>query len=60
MSREEAKAKVEANGGKTTSSVSKKTDFLLAGSKAGSKLAKAKSLGVTVLDEAEFLKRVGE
>ena len=60
MSREEAKAKVEANGGKTTSSVSKKTDCLLAGSKAGSKLAKAKSLGVTILDEAEFLKRIGE
>jgi len=60
MSREEAKAKVEANGGKITSSVSKKTDCLLAGSKAGSKLAKAKSLGVTVLDEAEFLKRIGE
>ena len=60
MSRDEAKAKVEANGGKTTSSVSKKTDCLLAGSKAGSKLAKAKSLGVTILDEAEFLKRIGE
>ena len=60
MSREEAMAKVEANGGKTTSSVSKKTDCLLAGSKAGSKLAKAKSLGVTILDEAEFLKRIGE
>ena len=60
MSRDEAKAKIEANGGKTTGSVSKKTDYLLAGEKAGSKLAKAKSLGVTILDEAEFLKRIGE
>ena len=55
MSREEAKAKIEANGGKTTGSVSKKTDYLLAGEKAGSKLAKAETLGVSILDEAAFL-----
>ena len=55
MSREEAKAKIEANGGKTTNSVSKKTDYLLAGEKAGSKLKKAELLGVPVLDELSFL-----
>ena len=55
MSREEAKAKIEANGGKTTNSVSKKTDYLLAGEKAGSKLKKAELLGVSVLDELSFL-----
>ena len=56
MSREEAKAMIEANGGKTTGSVSKKTDYLLAGEKAGSKLTKAESLGVAILDETKFLK----
>ncbi|MBT6789672.1 MAG: NAD-dependent DNA ligase LigA [Verrucomicrobia bacterium] len=56
LSRDEAKAKIEANGGKTTGSVSKKTDYLLAGEKAGSKLAKAESLGVAILDEQAFLK----
>ena len=58
MSREEAKAKIEANGGKTTNSVSKKTDYLLAGEKAGSKLAKAELLGVPVLDELAFLRQL--
>ena len=60
LSRDEAKAKIEANGGKTTGSVSKKTDYLLAGEKAGSKLAKAESLGVAILDEQAFLKLCGE
>ena len=55
MSREEAKAMIEANGGKTTGSVSKKTDYLLAGEKAGSKLTKAEALGVPILDEKAFL-----
>lgn len=55
MSREEAKAKIEAAGGKTSGSVSKKTDYLLAGDEAGSKLQKARELGVAVLDEAQFL-----
>jgi len=58
MSREEAKAKIEANGGKTTNSISKKTDYLLAGEKAGSKLAKAELLGVPVLDELAFLRQL--
>lgn len=55
MSREEATAKIEAAGGKVSGSVSKKTDFVLAGAEAGSKLDKAKELGVKVLDEADFL-----
>jgi DNA ligase (NAD+) len=60
MTREEAATKIEAAGGKVTGSVSKKTDFVLAGAEAGSKLDKAKELGVKILDEAEFLKLCGE
>ena len=56
LTREEATAKIEAAGGKTSGSVSKKTDYVLAGEEAGSKLDKAKELGVKILDEAEFLK----
>ncbi len=56
LTREAATAKIEAAGGKVTGSVSKKTDFVLAGAEAGSKLDKAKELGVKILDEAEFLK----
>lgn len=51
MGRNDAKALIEAHGGKVTGSVSKKTDYLLAGEKAGSKLKKAESLGVPILDE---------
>lgn len=51
MSREEAKALIEANGGKCSGSVSKKTSYVLAGEAAGSKLTKAQSLGVPVIDE---------
>ena len=56
LTREEATAKIEALGGKVTSSVSKKTDFVLAGAEAGSKLDKARKLGVKIIDEAEFMK----
>ena len=59
MTRDEAGALIEANLGKVSSSVSKKTDYVLAGEKAGSKLKKAESLGVTVIDEAQFLKMLG-
>ena len=47
------------SGGTVSSSVSKKTDFVIAGEEAGSKLDKAKEFGVRVLDEAEFLKLIG-
>jgi DNA ligase (NAD+) len=56
LSREAATAKIEARGGKVSSSVSKKTDYVLAGTEAGAKLEKAQTLGVKVIDEAEFLK----
>jgi DNA ligase (NAD+) len=60
MKREEAAARIEARGGKVSGSVSKKTDFVLAGEDAGSKLEKAHQLGVKVLDEAEFLRMCGK
>ena len=58
MSREEAKSMIENAGGKATDSVSKKTNFLVAGESAGSKLEKAKKLGVNVIDEAELRRMV--
>jgi len=60
MTREEAKAKAERLGAKTAGSVSKNTDYVVAGPGAGSKLAKAKELGVQVLSEDDWLRLVGE
>ena len=56
MTREEATGKIEALGGHVTGSVSKKTDYLLAGAEPGSKFDKAKELGVEIIDEAAFRK----
>jgi DNA ligase (NAD+) len=60
MSRDEAKAKLRALGAKVAGSVSKKTDIVIAGENPGSKLDKAVSLGVTVWEEAELLRLIGE
>jgi DNA ligase (NAD+) len=59
MTRDEAKSLIESHGGRVMSSVSKKTDFVLAGAEPGSKLDKANQLGVPVIDEAEFKKMLG-
>ena len=59
LSRDEAAEAAEEAGARVASSVSKKTDFVVAGENPGSKLAKAEQLGVEMIDEAEFLKRLG-
>ncbi len=59
LSRDEAKDRVEAAGGKVAGSVSKKTDFLVAGAEAGSKLTKAQELGVLIIDEAQLMELLG-
>jgi DNA ligase (NAD+) len=59
LSRDEAKARIEATGGKVTGSVSKKTHYVVAGEEAGSKLQKARELNVPIIDEAEMLKLLG-
>jgi len=59
MTREEAEQRIRAAGGRVTSSVSRKTDFVVAGADAGSKLNKAVELGVKTLDEQAFVTMLG-
>jgi DNA ligase (NAD+) len=58
MTRDEAEALIKKNGGKVSSSVSKKTSFVVAGEEAGSKLTKAQTLGVKIIDENELLSMI--
>ncbi len=59
LTRDEAKERIESAGGRVSGSVSKKTDYVVAGEEAGSKLDKATSLGVKVVDEAGLLELLG-
>ena len=60
LKREEATARIEAAGGKVSGSVSKRTDYVVAGEEAGSKLDKAQKLGVKIIEEAGLLKLLGD
>ena len=59
LTRDDAKRQIEAAGGRVASSVSSKTDLVVAGADAGSKLTKARSLNIRVIDEATFLVMLG-
>ena len=60
MSREQASELIESHGGKTSSSVSKKTDYVLAGEEAGSKLKKAQDLGITIINGEQSKEMIGD
>jgi DNA ligase (NAD+) len=60
LSRDQARAMIEAQGHKVSGSVSKKTDYVVAGEEAGSKLAQARELGISVLDEAGLKQLLGD
>ena len=60
MTRDEASEKIKIRGGKTSSSVSKNTSYVIAGTNAGSKLDKAEKLGVIILSESDFLNLINE
>ena len=60
LTRNEAAEIIEKHGGKTSGTVSKKTDYVLAGEEAGSKLTKAQELGINIIDEESFLKMLEE
>ena len=60
MTRSEASEKIRGLGGETSDSVSRKTDFVVTGENPGSKLLKARSLGIEVLEEEDFIKRLSE
>jgi DNA ligase (NAD+) len=59
LTRDEAKTRIAEAGGRVSSSVSKKTDYVVAGNEAGSKLQRAQDLGVPVIDESELLRLLG-
>ena len=59
LTREDAKARIEAAGGRVSGSVSKKTSYVVAGEEAGSKLDKARELKVTVIEQAQLLEMLG-